>query len=335
MIQQWWNEITFYYPYVLWALIGLPLALIVFFIANAKFKTEITFSSIHLFSNYRPTIKQRLLLLPFIFKLLAIGAIIIALARPQSSYKGRDVTTEGIDLILAIDVSASMLAEDLKPNRIEAAKKVAIEFIDARPNDRIGLVIFSGESFTQCPITSDHAVLKNLFAAIESGSLADGTAIGEGLATAVNRLRTSKAKSKVVVLLTDGVNNIGDITPITAGEIAKAYNVRVYTVGAGSKGTAPYPFKTPFGIQYQQVPVDIDEGVLKQIAADTGGKYFRATNATKLKEVYAEIDKLEKTKVNIKEYSNKNEEFLPFALLAIALVVLAFILQFTLFKSLP
>jgi Ca-activated chloride channel family protein len=267
--------------------------------------------------------------------MLAVVAIVVALARPQSSSGGQNVTTEGIDIVMAIDISASMLAEDLKPNRIDAAKKVAQQFIDSRPNDRIGLVIFSGESFSQCPITSDHAVIKNLLGSIESGMLADGTAIGEGLATAVNRIKTSKSKSKVIILLTDGVNNVGAIDPLTAGDIAKAFQVRVYTIGAGTQGMAPYPFKTPFGIQYQNVPVQIDEEVLKQIADETGGKYFRATNTSRLKDIYAEIDQMEKTKISVTEFHNKTEEFYPLILIAVLFLFLESILKYTVLKSLP
>jgi Ca-activated chloride channel family protein len=245
------------------------------------------------------------------------------------------VTTEGIDIIIALDISSSMLAEDLKPNRIEAAKKVAEQFIDGRPNDRIGLVVFSGESFTQCPMTTDHAVLKNLFQGLQSGMLADGTAIGEGLATAVNRIRNSKAKSKVIILLTDGVNNMGSIAPVTAGEIAKTFGIRVYTIGIGTQGVAPYPVKTPFGIQYQNMEVQIDEDILKQIAQETGGKYFRATSTSKLKEIYSDIDQLEKTKIDVTEFRHKSEEFYPLIILAALLLGLEMILRYTLLKSLP
>jgi Ca-activated chloride channel family protein len=284
---------------------------------------------------YMPSFRQRLLFLPFLLRMMAIALIILALARPQSSSSGQNITTEGIDIMMSIDISASMLAEDLKPNRLKAAKSVAETFIDARPNDRIGLVVFSGESFTQCPLTTDHSVIKNLFRGIESGMLADGTAIGEGLATAVNRIRTSKAKSKVIILLTDGVNNVGSIAPVTAGEIARTFGIRVYTIGVGTKGLAPYPFNTPFGIQYQNVEVQIDETVLKQIASDTGGKYFRATNTAQLKEIYSDIDKLEKTRIDVTEFRKKTEEFYPIVLVALILLVLDFTLRFTVLKTLP
>ena len=214
-------------------------------------------------------------------------------------------------------------------------KKVAEYFIDSRPNDRIGLVVFGGESFTQCPLTTDHSVLKNLFSGIQSGMLADGTAIGEGLATAVNRIRKSTAKSKVIILLTDGVNNIGAIAPETAGEIAKTFGIRAYTVGVGTRGMAPYPFKTPFGIQYQNMEVQIDEKVLQQIANETDGKYFRATNTSKLKEIYNSIDKLEKTKIDVTEFRKHTEEFYPLLIAALLLLILDLSLRFTVFKSIP
>jgi Ca-activated chloride channel family protein len=331
----WLYHISFGDKWVLWFLLLIPFLVVIHIYYHRKKQNSLILSSFDNFPEYKKTTRQKLSFLPILFKLTAIALIIITLARPQSSSGGQNVTTEGIDIVMALDISASMLAEDLKPNRIDAAKKVAQQFIDNRPTDRIGLVIFSGESFTQCPITSDHAVIKNLMAGIESGMLSDGTAIGEGLATAVNRIKGSKSKSKVIILLTDGVNNVGAVDPLTAGDIAKAFNVRVYTIGVGSQGMAPYPFKTPFGIQYQNVPVQIDEDVLKQIAAETGGKYFRATNTAKLKEVYNEIDKMEKTKISVTEFHNKSEEFYPLILLAIGLLALEILLKHTLLKSLP
>jgi Ca-activated chloride channel family protein len=327
--------ITFAQPYLLWLLLLIPvLILIQVFYAKGK-KNEVRFSSFDNFRGYAPTFRQRMLLLPFILRLLAVAAIVVALARPQSSSSGQNVTTEGIDIVVTLDISSSMLAEDLKPNRIDAAKKVAEQFIDGRPNDRIGLVVFSGESFTQCPLTTDHSVLKNLFQGVQSGMLSDGTAIGEGLATAVNRIKDSKAKSKVIILLTDGVNNLGSVAPITAGEIAKTFGIRVYTIGIGTQGVAPYPMKTPFGIQYQNIPVDLDEPMLKQIAEETGGKYFRATSTSKLKEVYADIDQMEKTKIAVTEFRHKSEEFYPVIMLAALLLGLEVLLKFTLLKLLP
>ena len=233
-----------------------------------------------------------------------------------------------------------MLAEDLKPNRLEAAKQVASEFINGRPNDNIGLTIFAGEAFTQCPLTVDHAVLLNLFHSIKGdiaqrGLIEDGTAIGMGLANAISRLKDSKAKSKVIILLTDGSNNRGDISPLTAAEIAKQFGIRVYTIGVGTNGTAPYPMPTYAGIQYVNVPVEIDEQTLIQIAGTTNGNYFRATSNSKLEEVYKEIDKLEKTKLNVKEFSKREEAYLPFALVAFLCVLLELILRNTVLKKIP
>ncbi|MGY4386584.1 Ca-activated chloride channel family protein [Pedobacter sp. UYP24] len=268
-----------------------------------------------------------------VLRSLALIFIITALARPQSALSWENTTTEGIDIVIATDISGSMLSEDLKPNRLEAGKNIAMDFIKDRPDDRIGLVVFSGESFTQCPLTIDHDVLINLFKDVNNGMIDDGTAIGMGLATAVNRLKESEAKSKVVILLTDGSNTTGSIPPITAAEIAKKMNVRVYTVGVGTKGYAPYPVKTPQGIQYQQVPVTIDEPTLANIAKITGGKYFRATNNEKLKDIYQQIDKLEKAKIAVTQYHKKTERFLPLALIALGLLLLEFALRNTLFKG--
>ncbi|MFM7216427.1 MAG: vWA domain-containing protein [Bacteroidota bacterium] len=327
--------IRFADPHFLWLLLLLP-ALVGYriFIAPKK-RSTLRYSPLSSLPATTPKFRERLVLLPFALRLSSVALIILALARPQSSSSSQSVTTEGIDIVLALDLSPSMLAEDLRPNRIEAAKKVALQFIDSRPNDRIGLVVFSGESFTQCPITSDHSVLKNLIGSLESGSLADGTAIGEGLATSINRIRSSKAKSKVVILLTDGVNNIGSIAPLTAGEIAKSFGVRVYTIGVGSEGVAPYPFRTPFGIQYQNVPVQIDEAVLKNIADITGGKYFRATSTNRLEAIYNDIDKLEKTRIDVTEFRKRTEEYFPFVLIAVLLLAVESLLRNTYLRILP
>jgi len=268
-----------------------------------------------------------------ILRSLSLIALIVALARPQSALSWQNSTTEGIDIMIASDISGSMLAEDFKPNRLEAGKNIAIDFIKDRPDDRIGLVIFSGESFTQCPLTIDHDVLINLFSAIKNGMVEDGTAIGMCLATAVNRLKDSEVKSKVVILLTDGSNNAGSIPPVTAAEIAKQFNVRVYTVGIGKKGFAPYPVQTPMGIQYQNLPVDVDEATLTKIANITGGKYFRATDNEKLKSIYEQIDRLEKAKIDVTQYHKKTESFLPLAIIALLLLVVEFALKNTLLKG--
>ena len=267
--------------------------------------------------------------------MLVFVFIIIALARPQASNRWRTESTEGIDIMMALDVSGTMQGEDLKPNRIEAAKTVASEFILSRPNDNIGLVVFAGESFTQCPLTTDHAVLINLFKAVKFGIIEDGTAIGLGLANAVNRIKDSKAKSKVIILLTDGSNNRGDIAPITAAEIAKTFGIRVYAVGVGSYGVVNIPVQTPMGIQYQQMQSEFDEKSLQNIAAMTGGKYFRATDNSKLRHIYQEIDQLEKTKINVRQYSKREEQFYVFSLLAFIFLGLEVLLRNTNFRKIP
>lgn len=281
------------------------------------------------------TWKHYLRHLLFATTLGVLSLLIVVLARPQSSENWENVQTEGIDIVMTIDVSTSMLARDLKPDRLEAAKEVATQFIAGRPYDRIGLVVFSGESFTQCPITTDHPVVINLLRNTETGVLEDGTAIGNGLATAVSRLKESKALSKVVILLTDGENNRGEIPPLTAAEIAKTYGVRVYTIGVGTIGTAPYPMQTPFGVRIQDVQVKIDEESLQSIADITGGKYFRATSNDKLKMIYEEIDALEKSKIEVKEFSKKQEEFQKYALTAMLLLVAGILLKMSVFRNIP
>lgn len=256
----------------------------------------------------------------FALRCLAVAFLVIVLARPQKTDRFQDVTTEGIDIMLALDISGSMLARDFKPDRLEASKNVATQFISGRPYDRVGLVVFSGESFTQCPLTTDHAVLINLLREIQSGMIEDGTAIGNGLATAINRIKDSEAVSKVIILLTDGVNNRGDIAPSTAADIAKTFGIRVYTIGVGTRGTAPYPVQTPYGVQYQNMPVEIDEDVLREIALKTGGTYFRATDNDKLIQVYSEIDELEKSKIDVRQFTRKEEKFLLPALIAFILI---------------
>lgn len=273
--------------------------------------------------------------LPFVLRTVAVALVIVILARPQSTNSWDSRSTEGIDIMLAMDVSTSMLAEDLKPNRLEASKNVAASFINGRPNDNIGLVVFAGESFTQCPLTTDHAVLLNLFKDIQCRMIEDGTAIGLGIANAVSRIKDSKAKSRVIILLTDGVNNRGEIAPVTAAEIAQTFGVRIYTIGVGTHGEAPYPSPTPYGIQYRNLPVEIDEPTLKQIASITGGQYFRATDNASLKAIYQEIDQMEKTKISVQQYSKKQEEYLPLALLVFALILAELLLRNTLLRNIP
>lgn len=272
--------------------------------------------------------------LPFLLRTIALVMIIIAIARPRSSTKMDKIDTEGIDIVIAMDVSTSMLARDFTPDRISAAKDIAIEFISQRPSDRMGIVVFAGESYTQCPLTTDRATLINLMKEIETGLIEDGTAIGNGLATAVSRMQNSDAKSRVVILLTDGVNNSGEITPQTAADIAKTYGIRVYTIGVGANGTAPYPVMTPWGVQMQNVEVEIDENLLKNIAETTGGRYFRATDNTKLSEIYSEINKMEKARTTIDSFPIYKELFTGFALIALACLLLEVLISFIL-RRLP
>lgn len=260
--------------------------------------------------------------IPFALRLLALTMIVIAIARPRSSHEVEKVDTEGIDIVMAMDVSTSMLARDFNPDRLEASKDIAIEFISQRPADRMGIVVFAGESYTQCPLTTDRATLINLMKDIQTDLIEDGTAIGNGLATAVSRMKDSDAKSRVVILLTDGVNNRGEITPQTAAEIAKTYGVRVYTIGVGANGTAPYPVMTPWGVDVRDMKVEIDEQLLKDIAAQTGGKYFRATDNAKLMEIYAEINKMEKVRTTVDSFPVYKELFPKFALVALIALLL-------------
>jgi Ca-activated chloride channel homolog len=327
------SGIEFAHPGFFWLLLIVPLIIAWYIWRQQILQGTLSVSAVKGFSIPTKSLVPRLRHSSIVLRSLALVALIIALARPQSSLSWQNTTTEGIDIIIASDISGSMLAEDFQPNRLEAGKNIAIDFIKNRPDDRIGLVIFSGESFTQCPLTIDHDVLINLFKDVKNGMIDDGTAIGMGLATAVNRLKESDAKSKVVILLTDGSNNMGSIPPVTAAEIAKQFNVRVYTVGIGTHGYAPYPVQTPMGIQYQRIPVDVDEGTLSKIATITGGKYFRATDNETLKNIYDQIDKLEKAKIDVTQYHKKTEMFLPFALIALLFLSLEFILKNTLLKG--
>ena len=272
---------------------------------------------------------------PFVLRLFALVMIVIAIARPRSAGTMEKVDTEGIDIILAMDVSTSMLARDLTPDRISASKDIAIEFISQRPSDRMGIVVFAGESFTQCPLTTDRATLINLMKEVQTDLIEDGTAIGNGLATAVARMKDSDAKSRVVILLTDGVNNRGEISPQMAAEIAKTYGVRVYTIGVGKEGMAPYPVQTPWGIEVQNVQVEIDEKLLSEIAESTGGRYFRATDNTKLAEIYGEINKMEKAKTTVDSFPVYAEEFELFALLALLALLAELFMNWFVVRRLP
>ena len=327
-------DITFKNPELLWlALVILPMTAYYVFLQR-KNRVEFRYSNVASSKGAEATLKSKLIHLPFVLRMLVVALLVVVLARPQSSSSWQDVTTEGIDIVMALDISGSMLAEDFKPNRLEAAKKVAKTFISNRPNDRLGLVVFAGESFTQCPLTTDHSVILNLFADVKSGMLTDGTAIGMGLGTSVKRLKDSEAISKVVILLTDGDNNSGSIAPGTAAEIAKEFGVRVYTIGVGTRGTAPFPVVDPFGrTRYQDMEVKINEELLTRIAEMTGGKYFRATDNASLENVYKEIDELERSKIDVTEYRKRKEEFLPFAIAALLLLACEVILKQTILRS--
>lgn len=329
------NSLNFLYPWAFLLIAVIPLYLTWFWFNGKTSKPVFRMSLNNRSTKIGVGLKSKLHPILLVLRMFAILIIIIAIARPQSKNSKRNVYSEGIDIIISLDISGSMLAEDFKPNRLQASKEVAKTFIDSRPQDRIGLVVFSGESFTQCPLTADHRVLYGLIDEVKSGMIEDGTAIGDGLGTAINRLRFSKAKSKVIILLTDGVNNMGFMDPMSGADIAKKMGIRVYTIGVGKMGKAPYPIKTPFGIQYQQLDVDIDEPLLKDIASITGGKYYRATDKSKMESIYKEIDSLEKTIINVMVYDRRSEEFIPFLITGLILLLLELILRKTVFNSVP
>ena len=329
------NGITFAYPWVLYFLLIIPLMVAWYIFRGMKVQSSVKYSSLNIFKGVPSTIRERLRHIPFAVRLLAIGLLIIALARPQSFSSGENVTTEGIDIAMVLDISGSMLAEDLKPNRLEAAKNVIDNFVEGRISDRIGLVVFSRDAFTQCPLTIDYNVLRNLLLDIRSGMIEDGTAIGNAIANGINRLKDSNAKSKIIILVTDGVNNSGEVDPISAAEMAKTFGIRVYTIGVGTRGEAPYPVKTPFGTRYQMVPVEIDEAVLQKISSITDGQYFRATNNRALKEIYNKIDKLEKTKIEITSYKNAREKYHSWLWWGMILLLVELGLSRTILRKLP
>lgn len=328
------ENIEFANPKLLWLLLLVPVLTLWYILRHKKQEASLSFSDLKGMVKLPKTWKAYLRHLLFALKMAALALLIVALARPQSSSTNSTSNIEGIDIVLAMDVSGSMLARDLKPDRLTAAKNVASDFVQGRPGDRMGLVIFSGESFTQVPLTTDHGVMLNMLAEMKNGLIEDGTAIGDGLATAISRLKDSEAISKVVILLTDGMNNAGSVDPYTAAEIAKLYGIRVYTIGVGSYGTAPYPVQTPFGTQIQQMKVEIDERLLSIIANSTGGKYFRANNNQKLDEIYQEIDQLERSKIEVTEFRRLHEEFYPLVAWALALLLLEFLLRKTIFRTL-
>lgn len=329
------NGLTFAYPWVLYFLLIIPLMIAWYIFRGMKVQSSVKYSSLNIFKGVPSTIRERLRHIPFAVRMLAIGLLIIALARPQSFSSGENVTTEGIDIAMVLDISGSMLAEDLKPNRLEAAKNVIDNFVEGRISDRIGLVVFSRDAFTQCPLTIDYNVLRNLLLDIRSGMIEDGTAIGNAIANGINRLKDSNAKSKIIILVTDGVNNSGEVDPISAAEMAKTFGIRVYTIGVGTRGEAPYPVKTPFGTRYQMVPVEIDEAVLQKISGLTDGQYFRATNNRALKEIYDKIDKLEKTKIEITSYKNASEKYHSWLWGGLILLLVELGLSGTILRKLP
>ncbi|HPI86576.1 MAG: VWA domain-containing protein [Bacteroidales bacterium] len=322
-------------PGFLYLLLLVPMLIAWYIFRHGRSIPTLQVSDTAVFENNRRSFRHYLYHLLFVLRMVAVALLIIAFARPQSTTKRQNVSIEGIDIVLGLDISGSMLAQDLKPDRLEAAKKVSLDFFQGRPNDRIGLVVFAGEAFTQCPLTTDHVIIEDMLDDIESGIIQDGTAIGDGLATAINRLKESQAVSKVIILLTDGQNNAGSIAPLSAAEIAKIYGIRIYTIGVGTIGFAPYPVQTPFGVQYQNMEVKIDEDLLQKVANMTDGKYFRATDNTKLREVYQEIDQLEKSKIDVTEFRKKHEEYLILAVWALILLALESLMRFTLFRSLP
>ena len=326
----------FEYPNLLWLLLLLVPIVAIYIYREVKGSSPyLLVSSVTPWLHKGGSFKKIARHFPFVLRTVALACIILAIARPRSSSTFEKIDTEGIDIMLALDVSTSMLARDFTPDRINAAKDIAIQFVAERPSDRIGVAVFAGESYTQSPLTTDRAPLINLIKEIDCGIIEDGTAIGNGLATAVARLKDSQAKSRVVILLTDGVNNAGEISPQMAAEIAKTYGIRVYTIGVGAMGTAPYPVQTPFGVELQQVEVQIDEPLLKKIAEETDGKYFRATDNTKLLEIYGEINKMEKNKTLVDSFPLYKELFMNFALVALAAIVLELILRLFVTKQIP
>ncbi|MDD6151352.1 MAG: VWA domain-containing protein [Bacteroidales bacterium] len=325
----------FEYPGLLWLLV-LPLLLVFHYIwlELSGRRPHLRVSSVYPWKSGGFTVLSVLRHLPFALRIAALSLIIVAIARPRSSTQMEKVNTEGIDIVLAMDVSTSMLARDFTPDRISAAKDIAIEFIAQRPSDRLGIVVFAGESYTQCPLTTDRATLINLMKEVQTDLIEDGTAIGNGLATAVARMKDSDAKSRVVILLTDGVNNRGEISPQTAAQIAATYGIRVYTIGVGANGTAPYPVMTPWGVEVQQVNVEIDEALLKDIASATGGRYFRATDNTKLSEIYSEINRMEKTRTTLDSFPVYKELFATYAIAALLCLIAEMLLRLLL-RRLP
>ena len=316
-------------PYILW-----------YFLHRKKSEPTMQMSDTFPYRYAPKSWRMRIINLPMVLRCIAFTLVVIVMARPQTHNSWDNKQVDGIDIMMAMDVSTSMLAEDLKPNRLEAAKNVAAEFIADRPNDNIGLTIFAGEAFTQCPMTADHASLINLLQSVRTdiaarGLISDGTAVGMGLANAVSRLKNSKSKSKVVILLTDGSNNMGDISPMISAQIARSLGIRVYTIGLGTNKVAPYPMPVAGGVQYVNIPVEIDTKTLSDIAAVTEGNFYRATNNRELKQIYKDIDKLEKTKMDVKTYSKRYEAYQPFAIAALIVLLFELLLRTTVLRRIP
>lgn len=322
-------------PWYLLLLLLLIPAIVWYVLKHKTAQASMKVSSTEAFDKMPRSYKVYLRHVVFALRMLAIACVIVILARPMTTDSWHKSSTEGVDVMVALDISGSMLSRDFSPNRLEAAKNVAAQFIAGREYDNIGLVVFAGEGFTMCPMTTDHAVLLNLMKDVDCGMLVDGTAVGDGLATAVNRIKDGPAKSKTIILLTDGTNNAGIVDPITAAEIARSYGIRVYTIGVGTKGMAPSPVMTPYGIRYQNMPVEIDEDKLRQIASIGDGQYFRATDENVLKRVFAEIDQMEKTKLSVQQFSRREEAYMPWAILAMLLLGIEIFIRYTLLRNVP
>ena len=328
------HNITFEHPWMLLGLLLVPLLAAWWIWRYRKQEAALQHSNISLFDGVKKSLRARLRWLPYALRVVAVGAMVIALARPQSQLSRQEMTVEGIDIVMAMDLSGSMLAEDFKPNRLEAAKNVAADFIEGRKTDRMGLVVFAGEAFTQVPLTIDHQVLLKQLGNLKSGTMRDGTALGDGLATAINRIKDSEAKSKVIILLTDGVNNQGSMDPLSAAEIAAMYNIRLYTIGVGSLGKAPYPFRDQFGrVHYQNIDVEIDEPLMRQMSqATSDGRYFRATNKKALKEIFDQIDEMEKSKIDVTQYAQTKDEYAFWLWIAFIALIAEALLKWVWFK---
>ncbi len=328
------NNITFVHPWYLLGLVLVPLLAAWWLWRYRKQDAAVQHSDIAVFDGMGKSLRVRLRWLPYALRCVAVGAMVVALARPQSSLSRQEMTVEGIDIVMAMDISGSMLAEDFRPNRLEAAKKVTAEFIEGRKSDRMGLVVFAGQAFTQVPLTVDHHVLLQQLGSVKSGVVRDGTALGDGLATAINRIKDSEAKSKVIILLTDGVNNQGSVDPMSAAEICKLYGIRLYTIGVGSLGKAPYPFRDQMGrVHYQNIDVEIDEPLMRQMAETTDdGRYFRATNRKALQEIFSQIDEMEKSKIDVTQYAQTKDEQAPWLWLAVLALLGELLIRWLWFK---